>query len=895
MSKTPLVTVVTAVYNAARYLPDLFDSFRSQTFAHESLELIFVNDGSTDESGALCEEFVAQWDGPGRVLSQPNAGQSAARNAGIEVASGEWLSFVDADDLLDADFYHKLTESAAKHAGQGVLAHASMPLTWDEARGVTDNKHPLNFRFRAGDRVVDLAAKPNYSHGHVTTTIYNRAHIEANALRFDERIHIRFEDGNFVARFLLSCDRPLLGLVASTSYRIRVRADGSSTVQNARFDPRCYTEVPRWGYLGVLEYAQQRWGRVPEWAQNLVLYDLLWMMRSSQVEPLRSKVFEDWVHEEFRELLGEVLSYIDVETLRAFDLMRVPSWMPEALALYKEGAPGFSKPLIGVADPHRRLISIRYLHRGEPPVERVSVAGRAAQPRFVKDTQLEFIGRPLVWERTLWVSASGITRLWLDGHLQPLAEHWTRGSITEYKYRTPDIVEDLKEARWKGAPSRFRQWDGNYRSFWRHRLVEWAKRRRGGLSAERFSDWLLAVAIHTPWVWARYKDAWVFMDRDINANDSAEVLYKWVAANHPEVKSYFVIRKNTEDWRRLSAEGVKLIPFGSRRWKYLMLLATHFASSHADRYVTNPLPAARFGLPQWTFTFLQHGIIKGDISGWLNHKAIDVFVTSTEDEYDYVSGPGPFKFGTKEVRLTGLPRHDDLLAQDQAVSPSERRFIMVAPTWRDYLSGSMAEGSGARQAREGFMDSLFARSFAELLASPQLGELVTASGLEIAFMPHPNLEAYLDSFELPDYVKVMRYADYDVRWVIARSVAMVTDYSSIAFNMAYVQRPVVYFQFDRADFYGGGHTERPGYFDYPTHGFGPVVETASEVVAALGQVVEGALDPVYEERMAQTFPVRDFNNSARVFAAMQDSQRRLSRGKATTPADRDTWHTLTSS
>lgn len=887
--RPPLVSVVTAAYNVARYLPDLFAAFEAQTLDHGSLELIFVDDGSSDETGRMLEEFADRWDGPARVLSQANAGQSAARNAGIAVATGEWLSFVDADDVIADNFYAALTAAATKHAARGVLAFAAKPLTWNEQSGAIEDKHPLNFRFTRTDRVVDLDSKPNYSHCHMATTIFQRAHIQAEGLRFDERFYIRFEDAHFVGRFLLSAARPLLGLVSSTTYLIRVRSDGSSTVQNARFDPRAYTIVPRLGYLGLLEYAVERLGRVPEWTQNLVLYDLYWLMRSSQTEPLRSARFDDDVHREFRSTLALVLNHLSVETITGFDLMPVPVWMREALWLLKEGEPDFSRPVVGRPDPWRRLLPIRYLHRGQHPDERISVAGRTVEARYSKEQQLEFLGRPLVWKRTLWVSATGIVRLWLNDRLQPLTtKPWVQAA-SPYKFRMSAISRLSDEARHGAAPERFRQYDGAVRDYWWDRARTWWHHVRERFDSTRLQDAWLSLMIHTPMVRRRFKDAWVFMDRDFDANDSGEVLYNWVAEHHPKVKSYFVLDKDARDWARLKAEGVRLVAYGSWQWKCLMLLAAHLASSHADRYVTEPLPRDRYGDPQWTFTFLQHGVIKGDISRWLNHKEIGVFVTATEDEYDFVSGPGPFKVGPKEVRLTGLPRHDDLLRQDQEVDPSERRYLLIAPTWRDYLTGELEGLTGRHSLLDDFMESRYARAFSDLLSSPELGDLARAAGLEIAFMPHPNIQPYLDRFQLPDHVRVMRYADYDVRWVIARSIAMITDYSSMAFNMAYLQRPTIYFQFDTDEYFGGGHTERPGYFGYDTHGFGPVVETIDGVVAAVAQVVDGDLDPVYLRRMRETFPVRDGGNSQRVYRAMIQARTPLTRRKASVPASPDRW------
>ena len=98
MNKAPLVSVVIPVYNAKHYLAECLDSLLGQTL--RETEIIAVDDGSTDESPAILENFAAR-DPRLKVIRQANAGVSAARNRGMAEARGKYLTFVDADDRLD--------------------------------------------------------------------------------------------------------------------------------------------------------------------------------------------------------------------------------------------------------------------------------------------------------------------------------------------------------------------------------------------------------------------------------------------------------------------------------------------------------------------------------------------------------------------------------------------------------------------------------------------------------------------------------------------------------------------------------------------------------------------------------------------------------------------------
>lgn len=105
----PLISVIVPVYNIMDYLPRCVASLRRQTYAN--LEILLVDDGSTDGTGLLCDQLAAQ-DDRIRALHKENGGTSSARNMGIEEARGEFLGFVDSDDYVEPDMYMRLCGAA---------------------------------------------------------------------------------------------------------------------------------------------------------------------------------------------------------------------------------------------------------------------------------------------------------------------------------------------------------------------------------------------------------------------------------------------------------------------------------------------------------------------------------------------------------------------------------------------------------------------------------------------------------------------------------------------------------------------------------------------------------------------------------------------------------------
>ena len=111
MEKKIKLSIIIPVFNVEKYVQTCLDSVIEQSF--RDFEVIVVDDGSTDGSPAICDAAAKQ-DGRIRVIHQRNGGLSAARNAGLDIARGEWIGFLDSDDFILPDMYEKLMNAAEK-------------------------------------------------------------------------------------------------------------------------------------------------------------------------------------------------------------------------------------------------------------------------------------------------------------------------------------------------------------------------------------------------------------------------------------------------------------------------------------------------------------------------------------------------------------------------------------------------------------------------------------------------------------------------------------------------------------------------------------------------------------------------------------------------------------
>lgn len=187
-----LISVVVPVYNCAPYLDACLNSLQAQTW--QNWEAVLVDDGSTDDSAALCDAW-AQKDPRIRVLHQKNAGVSTARNAGIEAVQGDYLAFVDADDRVEPEFLQTLRETI----GDTQLAVCCVDDGFDYEGRVVSETISLQTLRLTPSRYASLIYI-NYS----INKLYRMEIIRRCNLRFPLDIR-RSEDVNFVQDYLLCC------------------------------------------------------------------------------------------------------------------------------------------------------------------------------------------------------------------------------------------------------------------------------------------------------------------------------------------------------------------------------------------------------------------------------------------------------------------------------------------------------------------------------------------------------------------------------------------------------------------------------------------------------------------------------------------------------------------
>lgn len=349
------------------------------------------------------------------------------------------------------------------------------------------------------------------------------------------------------------------------------------------------------------------------------------------------------------------------------------------------------------------------------------------------------------------------------------------------------------------------------------------------------------------------------------ARDNGYWLYKYIRENHRDMNVYYSINYDSPDYNKVKDLG-NIINFKSfKNWIYFLSASVIASSQKGD----NPCPPLFYvlrtrGYLKSRFIFLQHGITK-DTSTWLFYEntKFDGFVCGAKPEYEDIVD----KYGYPEnfVRYVGFSRFDNL----HGININKKQILLM-PTWREWLN-SKTEARYKFNEGDIFEESEYFKVWNEFLSSIELKEFLEDKDLNLIFYPHRNVQQHLMKFKkISDNIIFAEWKEYDIQTLLKESAFMITDYSSVFMDFAYMKKPLLYYQFDYNKFREGQYAE--GYFSYERDGFGPVFYKEAGIVEYIKESYKNKfeLTEEYEKKVDTFFPLRDEENCFRNYEYIKE-------------------------
>lgn len=361
-----------------------------------------------------------------------------------------------------------------------------------------------------------------------------------------------------------------------------------------------------------------------------------------------------------------------------------------------------------------------------------------------------------------------------------------------------------------------------------------------------------------PFYSKKYNDSWLISERLNSAQDNGWIFYRWLKNNHPNQMFFLCLNKDTIYKMHLEKDK-RVIVWGSLK-HYLIYLSSKILIK--TTFLT-PRPSNKICLlfekifkKEKYIVYLRHGISKDGVE--LHHYNVQharLFICGAKPEYDYIKENAGYPDGY--VQYTGFARFDDLV--DKKVKD---RFVLFIPTWRRYI-----EVTGSQEGDENnFLQSTYFKHIHHLLCNSDFIDILEEYNYKLKFVLHATFQKYITFFGDIDKRVILEEKDKSIHDLLKETSFLLTDYSSVFFDAAYMKKPMIFYQFDYDEFRKKHFSE--GYFSYINDGMGPVVNNEKELIETIKSFYNGKKfvnKMVYIKRCERFFPIIDKNNCLRIY------------------------------
>lgn len=862
-------SIIIAVYNVEKYLEETINSVINQTIGFkENVQLILVDDGSTDNSGNILWKYYEEFPDNIVVLSKKNGGQASARNYGLKYACGKYVNFLDSDDYFSNNTLEVVYNFFEKYYDR--IDVVAIPMKLFER---VKKEHRLNGKFKTS-RIIDLTIEPNNPQLSASSSF-----IKYDAIKdysFDAEL-TNLEDALLINRIFL--DKKAYGVLNSATYYYRQRYDNDSTVDLMKTKKEYYTERLEKFYIKLADYCLKKEGSVPEFIQFLFVYDLQWLL---QINNLNVFETED-ERNVFFNRLSEVLGYIDIKCIVDNEFV-FP--IIESFFVYLKN----NQTLELIEDSELKIVSKDYVIENFDDIrlwldivelkgDYINISGNIESSFKTDNISIVLVKKSgdsiceILSEKVNYndLNRSTLTYLDIDWKYRFNFDVKTTVSLNDelyFKilYKNNDAVYSMiphisfrnncglstssaffvnKDKLILFKYNKFHVLPYSYLSML---YFEISNIKRIFHDKENGYKHAVIVSLIYFILYPFYKNRriWLYHDRPEFADDNARHLFEYSVNKKDGVNKYYVLNESSNDFNVMKKVSKNILKFGSLKHQLYFLFSEKIISSYVNENFINPFyfktPSLYNGLKTTKRYFLQHGVTKDNISEFIKKydKNLSLIVTVSDLEHDSFLEEG-YNFDKNIIQTLGFPRFDKLKKEETI------KQILFIPTWRLELDNESK-----------FVNSKYYERINNFLNNKNLEKILKKYGYNLIFKPHPEIIKYINKFNVPDYVEISQDTSYQE--LFRKSSLLITDYSSVFFDFGYLKKPIIYYQND--DYH---YTE--GYFNYDTMGFGKVVNTENELINLIKKYVDKdcVIEEEYVNRINQFFKYHDYNNSKRVY------------------------------
>ena len=363
------------------------------------------------------------------------------------------------------------------------------------------------------------------------------------------------------------------------------------------------------------------------------------------------------------------------------------------------------------------------------------------------------------------------------------------------------------------------------------------------------------------------KRIWITFDKLYKAGDSGEYMTRYITGLNSDVDIYYSIKEDAPDYgRMIETYGDRILVWGTDETIIKVLMAECVLGTHANIQsnagISKELAPYLMDLFNPVHVCIQHGLTVQNIAQFQNRlfDHTSFYCCASQHEVDNLSQP-IYGYAPDRLQLTGIARYDGLVNAD-------KKQILITPTWRRNIANSnIAHFKKAHNAY--FKSSEYFRLYNRLINDEELIRCAKEHGYRIIYLIHPAASSQIDDFDRNDYVEIIPAAgDMNYEKILTESSLMVTDYSGIQFDFAYMEKPLVYYHPSSIP----PHYSESEFYKYEKDAFGPVVDEHEGLIKELCDYIRSGcvMKQEYKERVREFFAYHDHKNCERIYQAVED-------------------------
>lgn len=818
-------------HNSALGIEKTINSLLEQTLDFKgNTEVIIIDKNSIDNTREICNEYIEKFPNNIRYISTDSP---IAKNIGMENANGEYLIFLESNDYLSPDTLNNVLDFVKTNHDVDLIL---TPIYYYKNGR---KEHYLNYPIKNTER-IDLLKDAFKSQLIGPSTFIKKESIKDN--EFSGNL---YESITFLTEILI--ENPTIGICSNGSYFIENIEEKTMPTEDFKIDLDTYNQFIESNLKPLIVKSENKFQKIPKFIQYSILNNLNWILSvensKEEIDLTHLKEIAKCIDDEV--ILNNALTENDIRILL---FLLKNNQMSEKLNLDTVFIDTYDivdnrlTVLANVTNVSKRDIDV-FVNDDKIKVKRARFPQKdlfSLGHRYACDYSFEF---------EIPLSTSKKYEIEFKFENKKLNIDFSRpcnfSKVVGYA-KTKHYLSILKDDKITIEKKTTMKWIKQELKS----IINMVKNREPGF--EKAIPFRIGYMLGYPFF--KNKKIWFYMDRPEESDDNGLHLFKYAVRQDEDICKYFILSKKNKDFKEIQKIG-KVIPYKSLKHRFLGLFVENIITSHPDNEVIYPFWGGYpffAGLPKSNNIFLQHGILKDDISSWLNKSNMNLsfFLVSSTKEYESTF-KYPYNYEKDVIKLLGLPRYDNL------ENVADKKQIIIMPSWRRYLT---------RKSNAYILETEYFKRFNSLINNEKLIENARENNYEIIFRPHPKVYNFIDLFDKNDYVKI-DYEKVKYQTLFNNGSLLITDYSSVAFDFAYLYKPVIYYQY--GDDY---HFDlKNSFFDYETMGLGEIAKEEDELVDYIIEYIENdcKIKEMYSKRVSDFFLFTDKNNCKRVHEAIK--------------------------